>query len=277
MVVISENFINCEVLFYAMGTEKNCDGLEDCIYYQEYQKYKKGLVAAKDIQKLLLGQIPQIPGVDVGYAFAPAEAMSGDFLNVSLFDNDQSHLYIADATGHGLAASAIMLTARAYMKALSQYHAGSAGLVKNVNDLLCSDKLRGKFVTLFYGILDLKNKEFGYTCAGHNPPLLFKEGKNPGIELKKTGPALGLSTKAPFAESKVILEKGNILVLYTDGIVERKNLQGHEFDIAELSRVVLSNTQDSAQQICNKILTAAEEYEHFSEQDDMTVLTVKII
>lgn len=259
-----------------MNAKKTCSSLENCMYYKEYQRYKKGLDAAKEIQLLLLGQVPKISGFDIAYSFVPSEEMSGDFFNVSLLENDQNHIYIADATGHGVAASSIMLTARAYMKALSQYHKSPTHLVRTVNELLCTDRLHGKFVTLFYGVLDLKNKIFNYTCAGHNPPLLFKRGKKECIELARTGPALGMTIKLPFSESNTHLESGDILILYTDGIVERENQQQNEFDTNEISKVVLSNIHKSAQDICDNILKEANRFDPISEQDDMTILTLKV-
>lgn len=260
-----------------MAATNSCAGQKECFYFQEYQRYKKGLGAAKEIQQLLLGGIPKIPNIDIGHTFLPAEEMSGDFFNVTSFENDKNHVYIADATGHGIAASAIMLTARAYIKALNKHCSNVADLVREVNELLYSDKFQSKFVTLFYGILDLKNKELTYTCAGHNPPLLFKGGKQPAIRLKPTGIFLGVRPKISYGEAKITLEQKDMLVLYTDGLTERKNLQGNEFDEDEISSIVLANTQNPAQDICDKIITEAKKYKPISGEDDMTLLAVKIL
>lgn len=257
--------------------KNKCQNPDECFYFKEYVRFKKEVDLAQKLQEKLIGKIPAIKGIDVGYKFLPSTEMSGDFLNISLIDSNKNQVYIADATGHGIAAATIMLTARAYIKALSKHHSDVSGLVSNVNELLCTDNLQGKFVTLFYSILTLKDKEFSYTCAGHNPPLLFKKSKQPAIKLKSTGMFLGVRPKISYREAKIKLDKKDILILYTDGITERENSQGNEFDEDEISSVVLAHVKNPAQDICDKIIEEAKKYKPISEEDDMTVLAVKIL
>jgi sigma-B regulation protein RsbU (phosphoserine phosphatase) len=119
---------------------------------------------------------------------------------------------------------------------------GTKDLLRSFNKVVCQITGGNRFISLFYGKLCLRSHSLEYTNAGHNLPLLIRDGLSP-IALDKGGPILGLLPGADYETGRVDLHIGDVLVLYTDGVVEAKNPEGEEYSAQRLSRIVGSHLQ----------------------------------
>jgi len=136
------------------------------------EQQEEELQRAREIQESLLPKdIPQVPGFEVAGAWRPARAVSGDYFDVFRLDDHRLCICIADVVGKGVSAALLMANAQAAVRALSSQSASAATVCGRVNRLLCENIATGKFVTVFYAILDGQNRTLEYCNAGH--PLPF--------------------------------------------------------------------------------------------------------
>ena len=133
---------------------------------------------------------------------------------------------------------------------------------------------QGKFVSLFYGILNIKEKSLTYTNAGHCYPLIFDQ-KGEFKELEKGGLVLGVLDDYPYQEEKIVLQPGELLLLYTDGIIEAFNEKDEQFEEERLVKVVQENlsldAEEISQQIVNRVIAFQEDV---PQSDDLTLVVV---
>lgn len=150
--------------------------------------------------------------------------------------------------------------------------------VEQANKLLIGESKTNMFVTLFYAIIDPKNMSLRYTNAGHNPALLIREGTGDAILLKSQGCPLGLVEDSRVGVGDIVMNKGDVVVIYTDGMTEAVNERNEQFEAERLSRVVMQNRALSAQAIIGK---AQEELSSFvgnqPQFDDITLMIIKAV
>ena len=148
--------------------------------------------------------------------------------------------------------------------------------VAKSNSLLCRSMDVGKFVTLFYGILNIKEKNFTYTNAGHCYPLIFNP-KGEFKKLEKGGLILGVLDNYSYQEEKMILKPGELLLLYTDGIIEAFNKKDEPFEEERLIKVVQENFNRDAKEISKQIVDDVIAFqEDVPQSDDLTLVVVKV-
>lgn len=175
---------------------------------------------AKEIQ---LGLLPKTLPVLAGYTSAghwqPARMIGGDYYDLWRIDEDHAGLCIADVSGKGAAAALLMANLQAAVRVTATTPFSPADLCGRLNTVLRANIGRGKFVTLFVAMLDLRSGTLVHANAGHNAPLLRRAGGDVE-ELGTTGPALGIIAGPPFGERRVVLAPGDRLLLFTDGLPE---------------------------------------------------------
>jgi sigma-B regulation protein RsbU (phosphoserine phosphatase) len=142
--------------------------------------------------------------------------------------------------------------------------------------MISADSRSGMFVTLFYGVLDEKNRNLVYANAGHPPPLLFRSSAGDFVELEVTGIALGALCGMEYEERRMSLSTGDVLVLYTDGVTEAINRDMEQYGTKRLSSVVRKAQSLSAQGIMDSILEDISRFSGDQAQfDDITMIVVK--
>jgi sigma-B regulation protein RsbU (phosphoserine phosphatase) len=143
------------------------------------------------------------------------------------------------------------------------------------NTLLFRSTSSDKFVTLIYGLLDPENNKFKYSNAGHDNPFLIK--KNKQIKrLKKGGIVLGIMPEYAFEDETVVIQPGDILVLYSDGIIDAQNLKKERFGEEQLADLLKKNRSKSAQDIIDAVVDGVNVFSHNMQQsDDITIVVVK--
>jgi sigma-B regulation protein RsbU (phosphoserine phosphatase) len=217
-------------------------------------------------------------------AFAPYEIsgtaqacrrVGGDYYDYIAIDPDRLAIVVADVSGVGVSASLLMASLRG---ALHEKFPGTidlADLTTKLNDFVYTSSDSHLFISFFLAIIDRRSDEMTYVNAGHNPPLL--QGRRGAVRrLDSTGVCLGMFPDQPYAESKASLKPGDVLCLYTDGIVESRREELEEYGDERLADRLREFADLPAQAIRDKIFEDVFAFSGSSEAgDDMTVVVVK--
>ncbi len=239
------------------------------------QVQEQELERAREIQRDLLPKtLPQLPGVQLAGSWQPARVVGGDYFDVVRLDSKRLGICIGDVAGKGITAALLMANLQASFRALATADAPPSAVCAKLNAFLCSNLAPGKFITLFYGVLDAERRTLTYESAGHCPALLLKK---PGhVEaLRGEGAVLGVLPDWTYRDSVAPLSAGDRLLLYTDGVTEAENQAGEEFGEERLVQAAhLAN--GSAENTQRKIM---EEVSHFcgaNFADDATLMVVTL-
>ncbi len=178
---------------------------------------------AARIQHALLPQVPpNVPGISVSALYRPSQAVGGDLYDVFPLDSNRVAFMIADAAGHGISAAMLAVLVRMHLRRLSKAEEVPQPhqIMQELSELLVEEcESSGLFVTAAYGVIDTENQNITFASAGH-PPLIIRRNNGKAEMLYHTGPALGLSRGATYAESCVPFQNGDQLLCYTDGLYD---------------------------------------------------------
>ena len=250
-------------------------------HYIEKQRIEQSLEVARGIQGNLLPRGGMsLPGLEIHGVSVPCEETSGDYFDyIRRTKGNRLGLVVGDVSGHGIPAALLMTTARALLRALTATDAPPDQIVTRVNQFLADDVETGSFMTLFYGELDESSREMVYVRAGHNEPLVYRRATDSFEELQEGGIALGIDDDFQFdVEGPVTLETGDMLFLYTDGIVEAMDRHGEPFGIERVQDVLRRHRDDPARTIVDALREAAQAHIGSDErQDDLTLVLAKAI
>ncbi len=238
---------------------------------------KQELAVAKNVQTSVLPAVPPPSRYFDLYAqMTAAREIGGDFYDYFAIDNFRLGVVIADVSGKGVPAALFTLVTRALLKSAARNHESPARCLAEVNELLSQQNDALMFVTLFYGVLDLRNGEFLYCNGGHNTPRLVRAGDGTVESLPLTGNlALGIVADHEFREAQVQLQTGDALFLYTDGVTEACNTAAEEFGEQRLDDQ-LSGRQETMGEMVHVVVKAVEDFAISMEQfDDITCLALR--
>ena len=231
---------------------------------------------ASDIQKSLLPETcPAIPGFDVFARSNPAREVGSDFYDFIPFPDGRWGIIIADVSGKGVPAALLMALSRSLLRAYSEEKLSALYAMTMTNRFLARDTRSGMFVTCFYGILDPATSTLTYVNAGHNPPILHNTAH--GIRLlRASGTPLGVLEETEIHEEICSLDKGDLLLMYTDGITEAVNAFDEQFGPDRLEQIAKNSARLTAEEILRRIETAANTFSAGQDQfDDMTTVVLK--
>jgi sigma-B regulation protein RsbU (phosphoserine phosphatase) len=230
---------------------------------------------AFEIQSSLLPRsVPQIAGVEISCAWQPARTVSGDYFDVLVLSDTRIAFCLADVSGKGMSAALITANLQATLRALGPDEPSPARLCHRLNQALCASLPSGRFVTLVYGILDRSKMTLTYELAGHNPPLLLRGSDV--IELKGSGPVLGMLPAATFSDQTIALAVGDLFLLSTDGVTEAFNPAGEEFGEARLVAAARSSATN-AHSIRTAVMRSVSDFAENNFHDDASLLVVQIL
>ncbi|MGC8878931.1 MAG: PP2C family protein-serine/threonine phosphatase [Anaerolineae bacterium] len=224
--------------------------------------------------------LPHIPGWEIAARFLPAGEVSGDFFDVFPLFNAHLSLAIGDVSGKGVGAALFMALIRTLLRAFSEYNSGKHDDALNAVHFVNRYILRhhqqrtSMFVTLFLGVLELQTGKLEYINAGHVPAVLSRLDGSQEL-LFPSGPMVGITDEIPFEKRTTQLERGDLLLLYTDGVTEAMNAEHRLFSTERLQRLACSG-ESSPKQLLKSIearLTAHSGEFPFS--DDVTMLAIK--
>ncbi|MGB2905458.1 MAG: SpoIIE family protein phosphatase [Candidatus Aminicenantaceae bacterium] len=245
------------------------------------ERLESELETARKIQERLLPHtMPEIPGFEIAGISLPSQQVGGDYFDFLDMGDGQLGIAIADVSGKGIPAALLMANLQASLHAQVIRPAEVGEVLSRINDLLVDSTATNMFATFFYGILDRSASAFKSTNAGHNPPLLLR--KNGRIErLKSGGLLLGFMADQEYQQETAILEPGDVLVLFTDGVTEAvdsglETVADSLFGEDRLIEVILEHRTGSAREIQSAILAAISEFTGSAPQsDDITLVVIK--
>jgi len=247
--------------------------------YVESERLKKSMEIARSIQQGLLPRNPtQIKNFDIAGALKPVEAAAGDYYDFIRIPPDQIGLVVGDVTGHGIGPAIVMSSARSMIRGLILSEFRVEKILERLNDHIGRDTDAGMFMSLFMGAIDLKNKRLVYGSAGHIPQLLYRARTEEFIELPRTGMALGVEEGMPYKASDWInLEEGDIITLFTDGIIETRGEDGY-FGVDRLKELLVRCKEMPSVEIVSSVFATVENYDQSNaEKDDLTLVVIKVL
>jgi sigma-B regulation protein RsbU (phosphoserine phosphatase) len=235
---------------------------------------------AREVQQRLFPQrIPEIVGVDLAGMCRPASEVGGDYYDLIKMEDGHLGFAIGDVSGKGISAALIMASLRASLRGLILDDPGDlAKMMQKVNRLVYEASSSSRYATFFFATLNPHTRELQYINAGHNPPVLVKEVSGELRRLEACGPVVGLLPSAAYEARSLLLEPGDLLIAYTDGISEAMTADDEEWGEHRMLAAVPRRPTPSAEEVLEKIFRAADEFTAGAEQhDDMTLLVMKLI
>ncbi|MFA7235270.1 MAG: PP2C family protein-serine/threonine phosphatase [Phycisphaeraceae bacterium] len=207
-----------------------------------HEALDRELRRAAEVQSWLLpSTVPIISGVSVAASYHAAHHAGGDYYDVVELPDGRLGLLIADVSGKGAPAAVLMAVVRTAVRLEIEWWTHPAFLLANVNRHLCDLGLsdHGAFVTAVCGILDANTRQFIHSSAGHHPPRLVSVRHDQVVGLDDANsPPLGVKFETQYNEQTVHLQSGDMLLFYTDGIVDASSPQGDRFEIRRLDQVL---------------------------------------
>lgn len=231
---------------------------------------------ARAVQSRLLPKdSPKIPGYDIAGFSIPTYQIGGDYFDFIHLSGGRLGLVVADVSGKGIPAALIMATFRAALRSCIRRNSLLKNLIDSVNTILQESTSRKEFVTAVYGVLDIASGSFSYVNCGHIPPLLLGP-KMESRELKAGGFPLGIFKEISLQSGEITLDPGDLLVLYSDGVVEIEGDSGEEFGRVRLAETILRSRGDSAEDIIKKTVEATRDFSGVDGfLDDFTLMVIR--
>jgi serine phosphatase RsbU (regulator of sigma subunit) len=234
---------------------------------------------AREIQRSLLSEAPlTLAGMRIAGRCIPADAVGGDYFGYFPHGRDGFDSFVGDVSGHGVGAALLMAEARIMFLAERLVEPGAAQVLARLNALLHDDLDRaGHFITACCATFDAKTREFKYANAGHPPALLLRAGEMHCTTLDADGVLLGLNRQADFAEVKLKMETGDIVVFYTDGITETKNRTGDMFGLDRFAEAVAMHRTEDPEMMIDGVFAALDRFAGATQrEDDLTIVVMKL-
>jgi len=239
------------------------------------------LAVGQEIQLSLLPKsCPQVPGWEIDAFYRPAELVGGDFYDVFDLPNRPGHLglVVADVTDKGVPAALFMALSRTIIRSTAFGRRGPAAALKRANELILSDSQAGLFLTAFYAVLDTASGRLAYACAGHDRPLWWHAAGGRVQELAARGLPLGALAGVDLEERTVRLARGDVLLLYTDGVTDAMDSRAELFGRERLAAALAAAPHDAAHQVVAAVRAAVTAFSGSGRpSDDLTLLAVKYL
>jgi serine phosphatase RsbU (regulator of sigma subunit) len=242
---------------------------------------KRDLEIAREIQRWLVPESPpEVPGVEIAFVSRPANTVGGDYYDAFLrpspgskSDSKRLLLVVADVAGKSVPAALLMATFQASLRTLAEAHTSLLELVGGLNRYACAHSLGGRrFTTAFFAELELETRVLSYVRAGHNTPFLRRASGS--FERLETGDLpLGVDPDAHFTCGAATMAPHDLLVVFTDGLIEAVNEADQEFGEARVLAVLKSSGAADAQGTLKNLLSAVDAFVgHARQHDDITCL-----
>jgi sigma-B regulation protein RsbU (phosphoserine phosphatase) len=239
-------------------------------------RFEEELRLARVIQSGLLPPgPPRLPGYDIACRGVPAKTVGGDYYDFIPVGDGRLAVCLADVSGHGMPAALLMANLQATIRCQAIAAVSPAECVRRSNRLLYRSTEGQRFATCFYGVLETRTGRITYSNAGHDHPLLLKDGESPR-PLATGGLVLGVHEEPQYEEAAAVLEPGDLLVIYSDGITEFFDGENREFGVEGLTDAVARARSGSAAEILEEILRSVGAHGHGRTQaDDMTLVVMR--
>ena len=249
----------------------------------EQERIYKEMQVAQEIQHSLLPRrVPEVSGYDIASYYKAAKEVGGDYYDFMNVDNDTLGVVVADVSGKGVPGSLVMTMIRTAMRMEARGNHSAADVMSRMNEFVMDDMKKGMFVTVFYVILDSRNRVISYSSAGHNPMILFRAETRETYFLNPRGFPVGINLpddrlfKKSIDVEKIKLKKDDMLIIYTDGVTEAMNEKREQYGEERLLHLIRENADKSPQEFIDSL---NEDISRFTgdepQNDDITVVSIK--
>jgi len=243
---------------------------------------QRELDIATSIQTGILPKIfPAFPDrkeFDIYAHMITAKEVGGDLYDFFMIDKYRVAVIIGDVSGKGVAAALLMAVSKTLLQASALKGIPADALLSEVNNVLVKNSPSNMFVTVFYGILDTRSGAFEYCNGGHNPPYLLCKDGNVGQVEKIGGLVLGAMKNAEYQSSVTVLQPGETIFFYTDGVTEARSTKDEEFEEKRLEACLSRNQKSGLERIVEKVFSDVETFSAGMPQaDDITCLAVRFL
>lgn len=241
---------------------------------RELARKEAELSFALEVQQSLFPRhFPADGGLEFSAICVPARGISGDYYDVVELPDGRLIFAIADISGKGISAAILMSNLQAVLRIVAARDRSPAEVCAHLNQHLCEITDTMRFATFFYGEWNRGQRMLSYVNAGHTVPIL--RGSNQGRKLNDGGPPLGLFQGTEFEVGRLVLQPGDLIVLYSDGITEAGVHHGEEFGESRLAEVIETNGDRPLAEIQQQVLTAVRKWSGDEPEDDMTLLIAR--
>jgi serine phosphatase RsbU (regulator of sigma subunit) len=276
--------IGCMGVFY--GEKQPSRGEYEPAYVEELaqeQRIKQELQIARGVQQSFLPtKIPSLPNLDIAAVCLPANETGGDYYDIIRLDKQRVAVAIGDVSGKGIEAAFYMTLIKGILHTLCREFSSPVEILSKINRLFYDNSAKRTFISLIFGVIDMKEQTFTLARAGHNPVLHVKASTGDVRVLQPEGMGLGLTKKKIFdnkiSEIKLFITEDDLFFLYTDGIVEALN-QAHQFYGREkLIELIKEQKNNSASKIVNAVTRSVNRFIGSAKQhDDMTLMAIRLL
>ena len=240
-----------------------------------YYSVEQELGTARSIQHALLPKdLPKLEGWQIAYHYQPAREVGGDFYDFLRLEDGRVGLVIGDVSGKGIAAALVMANTQSVLRAVARRGNIAPGQVlAEANEVLYAYIPDGTFVTCFYGVLDPESGRLAFANAGHDLPYVQRDGD--AQELKARGMPLGLMPGMLYEEEEAVIELGDDLLLYSDGLVEAHDAEGEMFGFPRLRKLI--SVYGGGGELVDFLLAELTSFtgEDKEQEDDITLVTLE--
>ena len=236
-------------------------------------------VAAKIQRQIIPKDIDKICGLEIANYFEPAKEIGGDYYDYTILDDNSFSLTIADVSGKGVPAALLLALGRSILKTLTIIgDTRPEDELNKLNVIIYPDLSEDMFITMFHSKYIKDERTLYYSNAGHNPIILYRASTDK-IELHNIkGVAIGFIENYSYKSGELKLEKGDIVIFYTDGLTEATNSKHKMFGVDNVKEILYKNKDKNAQEVKGEILREVKEFRGNAEQeDDLTFVVIKSI
>jgi sigma-B regulation protein RsbU (phosphoserine phosphatase) len=243
---------------------------------QQLKVIRNEMETARQIQlSILPREAPKSNDLEIAARYMPMTSVAGDFYDFIVVDDKRLGALVADVSGHGMPAALISSMLKIALAAQSECASDPARVLSGLNEALCG-KFKGHFVTAAYIFIDTEKKTITYAGAGHPPLLLRDHASGKGSEVLENGLFLGAFPHAAYSALERPFHEGDVVLLYTDGIVEMNSAQEEEFGGDRLRQFLENNGELPAEKFIVSLLDELSTWSTGREaEDDLTLLAVR--
>ena len=237
-------------------------------------------IARKVQQSFLPARTPQIEGLDIAAICKPAYETGGDYYDFIPFDDGRLAVAIGDVSGKGIQAAFFMTFTKGVLHALCNDLDSTIEILSKTNKMFRNNANKGTFISLIFGVLDMKQSNFRFSRAGHNPLLFFDSKQKKLLEFQPDGIAIGMADEDVFrkyiSEKEIRFVKNDILILFTDGVVESISKTNKLYGDHRLHNLIKKYHHLPAKELIKKLEEDLEKFGDKTEQhDDLTMIVIK--
>ena len=249
----------------------------------EQQRLQKELQVAQEIQQMLLpSDFPQVQGYELASFYEAAKEVGGDLFDFVEVDQDTIGICVADVAGKGVPGSLIMTMIRTALRLEARGNKNPADVLAKVNRFVTDDMKRGMFVTMFYLVLDSRNRIIHYASAGHNPMILYRGSTKQTYYLNPSGFPVGIQLPdislfdQRIESDSIRLREDDMLVLYTDGVTEAMNTKRDLYREERFLEAVRNNSHFEVSEFIKAVRDDIKQFtQNYPQNDDITYVAIK--